>query len=267
MGTALQYFRTHPVFTLGEFRRTVGTQATPSTSQTLIKYHLSRGNLRLVERGVYAVVPPGVDAKQFGPDRFLVAAALRPDAVLAYHSALELLGVAHSTFRDVFFLTSRRRKDLRLSGGRIRALLHPKRLRERRAEDYGVEVRERAGVKLHVTGPERTLVDCLVTPRYAGGLEEALQSLRGIAAFDLDRLAGYLDLLGTRRAFAVVGAYLEQEAARLFVPPAYLDRLAKQVPRSPGYLARTSTGGRFLRRWNLIVPRAWGRGGGSAVEV
>jgi predicted transcriptional regulator of viral defense system len=265
MGTALQYFRTHPVFTLAQFRHTVGTHTTPSTTQTLIKYHLGRGHLRLVERGVYAVVPPGVDASQFGPDRFLVAAALRPDAVLAYHSALEVLGVAHSTYRDVFFLTGRRRKDLKLGQGMIRALLHPKPLRARHAEDFGVEVRERAGVKLRVTGPERTLVDCLTTLRYAGGLEEVLQSLRGVPAYDLDRLADYLDVLEQRRAFAIVGAYLEQEAERLFVPPAYLSRLATKVPRSPMYLARAQ-GGRFLRRWNLVVPRHWRREG-SAVEV
>ncbi len=157
MGTATQFFRTHPVFTLSEFRRAVGAHATPSTSQTLIKYHLGRGNLRLVERGVYAVVPAGVEAGQFIPDRFLVAAALRPDAVLAYHSALELLGFAHSTYRDIFFLTRRRRKELRLGPGRIRALLPLKGLREQHAEDYGVEVRERVGVKLRVTGAERTL--------------------------------------------------------------------------------------------------------------
>jgi len=266
MSTAQQFFRTHPVFTLAEFRDAVGAHTAPSTSQTLIKYHLGRGNLRLIERGVYAVIPPGVEASRFVPDRFLVAAALRPDAVLAYHSALELLGFAHSTYRDVFFLTDRRRKDLQLGKGKIRALLHPKRLRVRHLEDSGVEVRERADVKLRVTGPERTLVDCLVTLRYAGGLEEVLQSLRGVPAFDLDRLAGYLDVLAQRRAFAIVGAYLEQEAERLFVPSAYLERLAKQVPRSPTYLTRAREGGQFVRRWNLVVPRQWSREA-SAVEV
>lgn len=266
MRATTEFFRQHPVFTLAEFRRAVGAHVTPSTSQTLIKYHLRRGNLRLVERGVYAVVPPGVEAARFVPDRFLVAAALRPDAVLAYHSALELLGFAHSTYRDVYFLTDRRRKGLRLGSGTVRALLHPRRVRVKHVEDYGVEVRERAGIKLRVTGPERTLVDCLVALRYAGGLEEALQSLRGVPAFDLDRLAGYLDVLGLRRAVAIVGAYLEQEAERLFVPAAYLDRLAKKVPRSPIYLSLAGTGGRFLRRWNLIVPRQWNRDG-SSVEI
>ena len=89
-----------------------------------LRYAVQRGRLALVERGLYAVVPPRVE--RFTPDRFLVAAALRQDAVLAYHSALELLGLAHSVYRDAFYLTARPRKDVRLSGGRVRALLHPK---------------------------------------------------------------------------------------------------------------------------------------------
>lgn len=266
MGDAVQFFRTNPVFTLDQFRRAVGGRATAATTRTLVKYHLGRGALRSVEKGVYAVVPPGLDATQFVPDRFLVIAALREDAVLAYHSALELLGYAHSTYRDAFYFTSRRRKDLRLGGGKLRALLHPKSLRDRGEEAYGVEVRERLGVKVRVTGPERTLVDCLAVLRYAGGAEEALQSLQGVPSLNLDRLAGYLERLGQRRAFAAVGAFLEREATRLFIPVEFLDRLAKERPVTPTYLVRGEKGGRLLPRWNLVVPRQW-IPGESRVEV
>ncbi|MEI8191336.1 MAG: transcriptional regulator, partial [candidate division NC10 bacterium] len=211
-------------------------------------------------------VPPGLNVKQFVPDRFLVIAALREDAVLAYHSALEFLGYAHSSYRDAFYFTDRRRKDLRLMGGTLRAVLHPKPLRDRGDEGYGVEVRERLGVKVRVTGPERALVDCLSVPRYAGGPEEALQSLQGVPTLNLDRVAGYLERLGQRRLFAAVGAFLEREATRLFVPPAFLDRLAKERPVSPTYLVRGGRGGRLLQRWNLVVPSQWTTEG-SRLEV
>jgi predicted transcriptional regulator of viral defense system len=261
-----RFFETHPVFTLEQFRRVAGGRATDATIRTRVKYHLGRGHLKLVEQRVYAVVPAGVPRGRFVPDRFLVAAALREDAVLAYHSALELLGYAHSTYRDAFFLTARRRKDVRLGPGRVRALLHPKPLRDTGEEGYGVEVRERLGVKLKVTGPERTLVDCLAAPRYAGGVEEALQSARGIPTLDLERLAGYLDRLGQRRLFAVVGFVLEAEAQRLFVRPEFLQRLAREGPGSPTYLDPRRTGGRLQQRWNLVVPTCWSRGHES-VEV
>jgi predicted transcriptional regulator of viral defense system len=195
--------------------------------------------------------------EQFTPDRFLVAAALRRDAVLAYHSALELLGLAHSVYRDVFYLTARPRKDVRLSGGRVRALQHPKVLRARGAEAFGVEARERAGVKIRVTGPERTLVDSFLLPRYAGGLDGVMGAARSVSSLDLDRLERYLALLDQRRAYAIMGFVLEQAAERLFVPGATLDRLAARRPTARIYLDRHQRGGRLQARWNLIVPERW----------
>lgn len=109
------YFRRHPVFTWEAFRREgEGRGLSKTVLAERIKYALERGRLKLLEKGLYAVVPPGVPTSAFVPDRFLVVAALREDAVLAYHSALELLGFAHSVYRDVYYLSARRRKDLRL---------------------------------------------------------------------------------------------------------------------------------------------------------
>jgi predicted transcriptional regulator of viral defense system len=222
-----------------------------------LRHATRRGRLKIVERGLYAVVAPAVGVEAFAPDRFLVAAALRPDAVLAYHSAIELLGLSHSVYRDVFYLTARPRKDVRLSGGRVRALRHPKPLRDRGAESFGIEVHERCGVKLRLTGPERTLVDSFLLPRYAGGIDEVMEAARSVSVLDLDRLERYLVLLDQRRAFAMMGFVLEQAAERLFVPAALLDRLAAQRPIARIYLDRRQRGGRLQPRWNLIVPERW----------
>ena len=188
-----------------------------------------------------------------------MAGALREDAVLAYHSALELLGFAHSVYRDVYYLSARRRKDLRLPDGRVRALLPPKALRDRHSAHFGVETRERLGVKIKVTGPERTLVDCFAAPRYAGGLEEVMESGRAMAVLDLEVLGAYLDLLGERRLFAILGFFLGQQAERLFVPATFLERLERKRPASNVYLDQHQRGGRLVRRWNLVVPERWVR--------
>lgn len=45
-----------------------------------------------------AVTPVGTDPGKFLPDPYLVAAALRSDAILSHHSAFDLLGEAHSVF-------------------------------------------------------------------------------------------------------------------------------------------------------------------------
>ena len=253
-----EYFRRHPVFAWEVFRREgEGRGLSKTALAERIKYALERGRLKLLEKGLYAVVPPGVPTSAFVPDRFLVVAALREDAVLAYHSALELLGFAHSVYRDVYYLSARRRKDLRLPDGRVRALLPPKALRDRHSEHFGVETRERLGVKIKVTGPERTLVDCFAAPRYAGGLEEVMESGRAMAVLDLEVLGAYLDLLGQRRLFSILGFFLGQQAERLFVPATFLERLERKRPASNVYLDQHQRGGRLVRRWNLVVPERW----------
>lgn len=255
------YFLQHPVFSLEAFRREGERHGLSKRALAdRIKYALERGRLKRLEKGVYAVVPIGAAATDFVPDRFLVAAALRDDAVLAYHSALELLGLAHSVYRDVYYLSARRRKDLRLPGGRVRALLPPKALRDHHGEHFGLETRERLGVKIKVTGPERTLVDCFAIPRYAGGLEEVMESGRAIAVLDLEVLRAYLDLLNQRRLFAILGFFLEQQAERLFVGSTFLERLEQNRPASKIYLDKHQRGGRLVRRWNLVVPERWATG-------
>jgi len=255
------FLASHPVFTLDEFyAASRGSKTSRQATMRRLRYAVRRGRLKFLERGFYAVVPPGMEADRFTPDRFLVAATLRPDAVLAYHSALDLLGLAHSVYRDVFYLTARPRKDVRLAGGRVRALRHPKPLRARGAENFGVETHERAGVKLRLTGAERTLVDSFLLPRYAGGIDEVIEAARSVAALDLDRLEHYLTLLDQRRAFAIMGFVLEQAAERLFVPDALLDRLAAQRPIARIYLDKRQRGGRLQPRWNLIVPERWAPG-------
>jgi predicted transcriptional regulator of viral defense system len=246
------------VFTLATFRREAAKHGVSAGAvATRLRHALKQGDLTLVANGVYAAVPPGITARAFKPDRFLVATALRQDAVLAYHSALELLGLAHSTYRDVYYLASQRRRDVTLSDGRVKAVLPPKSLRDTRNERFGVEVRERQGVKLNVTGPERTLVDCCAMPKYAGGLEEVVEAWRAVPALDLDRLKTYLDLLDQRRLVAILGFFLEQHAIRLFVPATLLDALARKRPGSKVYLDRHQRGGRLVARWNLIVPQRW----------
>jgi len=98
---------------------------------------------------------------------------------------------------------------------------------------------------------------CFAAPRYAGGLEEVMESAEAISVLDLDALGAYLHLLDQRRQFAILGFFLERQAQRLFVPPPFLERLERARPASKVYLDKHQRGGRLIRRWNLIVPGRW----------
>lgn len=72
-GTFLQ---THPVFNLDEAARALSPSGGRKATLERLKYAAARNKLKKLARGVYASVPPGVEAAKFQPDRFLVAAAL-----------------------------------------------------------------------------------------------------------------------------------------------------------------------------------------------
>lgn len=74
---------TLPVFTGPQLAEAI-RGAERKTIQSWVKYHLGEGHLKRVERGLYAVVPPGLDAETFQPDPYLVAnAARRPGGMVS----------------------------------------------------------------------------------------------------------------------------------------------------------------------------------------
>ena len=258
-----KFFATHPVFTTDElvdYQRRNGSHSR-WTRKALLAHHRKQGHLALIHRGLYAVVPPGSKPETYEVDPYLLAAKMTDDAVLAYHTALELHGKAHSVFESFFFLsrTPPRAKTFRSQG--FRGVLFPKSLRAKGKEEQQVTVVDRSGVDIKVTNLERTLVDILERPDLGGGWEEIWRSLESVEYFDLDLVVEYVRLLDNSTTAAKVGYYLEQHAESLMVEERHLNPLRKLRSKQPHYLQRGKSG-KLVNNWNLVVPtslveRAW----------
>lgn len=248
------FFASHPVFSLDEAERKLAPPGGRAGTLERLKHHIEHGRLKVATRGVYAVVPPGVSAQRFQPDPFLVAAAARSDAVFSHHSALELLGAAHSVWKQCTVYTEHSRRPVKLNGTSIRFLEHPKPLRVGNGVHLGTRRIERRGRLLTATGPERTLVEGFRRPRLAGGLEELVVSAGGFPSLDLDVLEEILRQYGIRNLWAATGWFLERFRKTFHASDRLLARIERHCPRSPQYLQRSRRGGTLAQRWNLIVP-------------
>ncbi len=249
-----EFFARHPVFSLQEASRALAPPGGRAGTVARLKHHLSTGRLRLLARGVYAVVPPGTAPEALHLDPFLVAAAARPDAVFSHHAALELLGAAHSVWNVCTAYTATRRRPIELDGTAVWFLDVPAPMMERDRRQVGTRKVERRGRLLETTGPERTLVEGFRRPRLVGGLEELVQSAAGFATLDFDLLADVLERYGVANLWAATGWFLERTREVFHVPDDVLERHAQHVPGSPQYLCRGRRGGTMQHRWNLIVP-------------
>lgn len=219
-----------------------------------LKHHLASARLKLVTRSVYAVVPPGSAPRTYNPDPFLVARAVRSDAIFSHHAAFELLGSAHSVWNDCTAYSKGRHRVLRLSRGAVRFLQCPRALIGQPL--LGTRRVERHAAMLTTTGPERTLVESLRWPGLAGGLEEVIESARGLPVLDLDLVEHLLSLYRLSILWAATGWFLEANQGVFHVGDKDLDRFESARPASPQYLSRGARGGTLLRRWNLIVPNS-----------
>jgi hypothetical protein len=248
------FLQTHRVFNLDEAIRALAPPGGRKATLERLKYAAGRGKLKKLARGVYASVPPGMEPTKFQPDRFLVAVALRPDAIFSHHSALELLGAAHSEWRLCTAYSARRSQPFDLDSLELRFLSYPQSLVRKQAVELGIRSVHRFDRELRVTGPERTLIDGFRRPDLVGGLAEFVESVAGFSVLELPLLLELLDVFGQKVLWAAVGWFLETYRATFFVSDDDLALINKHRPRAPLYLARDQRGGVLVRRWNLIVP-------------
>ena len=259
------FFARHPVFRFDEFRvahQSDGTRS-PETTGSVLKQHVAAGNLINVRRGLYARVPESAASATFRIDPYLIASRLAQDAVIAYQSALQLLGKAHSQSQRLTYLSGRRAKPFTFQDTEYVPILVPISLRK--LPDFGGGLRDehRYGLAMKVTGYERTMVDVLDAPEHCGSWEEIWRSLEGIEFVDLDFVVEYALRVGSALTNARVGFFLEQHREALLVEERHLEALRSRSPTQPRYFERRHRkGGKLLPRWNLIVPeqvlaRSW----------
>ena len=249
------FFVTHPIFSLDEAVEVLTPGGKRIGVVDRLKYHLKIGRLKRVTREIYAVLPPAVAVENFMPDPFLVANAMHPAGIFSHHSALELLGVAHSVWNQYTLYVARRRRPLLLDGGTIRFLDIPPPMQSDSCKQVGTRRVERYGRLLEVTGPERVLVEGFSRPLLAGGLEELVYSAAGFPTLDLALLEEVLRLYDLSKLWAATGWFLEKFQKSFHVPDALLTSMEQRRPRSRAYIERDQRGGVLVSRWNLILPK------------
>ncbi len=260
-----QLFLRRPVLTQADLRASLASAHSRNarTRETLLAYHVRKGHLDRVRRGLYLSVPAGASPETCPVDPYLLAAKMTDDAVLAYHTALEAHGKAHSIFERFYCLTSRRMRPSTFRSYHFESVRHPLALRRKHKEGFGVMTLDRSGLTVRVTTLERSLVDVMDRPLLGGGWEEIWRSLESVEFFDLGQVVEYALLLKNATTAAKVGYFLDQHRERLMVKEEHLQPLKQRRPKQPHYLDRGErTTGRLVKEWNLVVPayvagRSW----------
>lgn len=213
----------------------------PSTAETIIRYHLAQGRIRVLRRGLYCVE----DA-----DPFMVASQLAPDAVLAYDGAAAFWELLYRPpLQAVTYLSKERVPEITLDGVLLRRVKATSPRREAQ-----VEAHQDRDWTIFVTDVTRTLVDLLDRLDLGPGPEVVWECfLRGRARIDLAGVLQRARLVKNATTCARLGVFLEH-----LLPSEHptLAALQKLRPAAPVYFDQATRGGLsnvFFKRWNLVV--------------
>ncbi len=183
-----------------------------------------------------------------------MATKVAPDAVVAYHAALQFRGKAYSVWHRYPVHTNARLRPLTFQGSEYVGVRPAPPFRRRQDLRGGVVEEAHGGGSVRVATLERTLVDVLDAPALGGGWEEIWRSLEMVEYFDLDAVVAHAVLLGSALTAVRVGFFLEQHREALFVEEQHLRPLRDHAPRQARYFDRTRESGRLVKGWNLLVP-------------
>jgi predicted transcriptional regulator of viral defense system len=235
-----------PLFTLKQARDGFAKEE-HSRSVLNMLYRLKRqGRVRQIAHGVYS----GTFSSS-SPGRYLVPSALREDAVVSFHSALEWHGVANQLFQTVYYFSARHRKPVTFDNVTYQCVAHPRALHDERHKLFQVQL---GADHVLVTERERTFVDCLLFPDYSGGPEELDKSLAMFPSFAFDAALEYLKLLRKPWLYSRLGFLLDRHADKLFFRGEVRDQFLRKLPRGIAYLGDKRPGRRWVPAWRLMVP-------------
>ena len=241
-----QFAQSTPLFTLDEARKRYDKDDRNRSLLNLLQRLKKQSRVRQIANGVYAGALSAVPL-----NRYRVPAALRDDAVVALHSALEFHGLANQTFQTMYYFSARLRKDVVFDGVTYHGVVPP---RPMLLPSHRFLQTERGADHVLVTGRERSLVDCLLFPDYSGGLEELDKSLAMFPSFDFEAALAYLKLLRSPWLYSRLGFLLDRHAERLFFREKTRDHFLQKLPRGVAYLADKRPGQRWVPTWKLMVP-------------
>ena len=251
------FFSEHPVFRRAEYAAAVGRQTGDKVVTAMLAHHLKAGNIQRIARAVFASIPPHAKARGWTEDRFLAASRLRPDGVLAYHSALELHGYAYSEWMNGVQVLTSGAPGLYKATGFVCRFVNPTRgsIGSQGTLVDGVTTVDRLGLDVRVTTVERTIADLFNHHHLAGGAEELFNSLAFVVRADADALVRHTRAHGNATAAGALGFWLEREQDQLAVPEQALAELRALAPASLRYALGAKPGsGKTAKGWNVILP-------------
>lgn len=233
------------VFSVAEAAELLGYSN--ATVSQLVHRLVTKRKLTRIEKAKYLLIPPEAwTTGEYTEEGIVIASQLAKPSYLSYWSALQFYGWTEQPSRTIYVAIPKQKTTVELSGITIRFVrLKPYRF-------FGYEDHWVGSQKISVADKEKSIVDCLDQPRYAGEIVEIVKGIyNGRKELDFAKLLEYSARMKNPSIIKRLGFLLDT----LEIWPAKLRKEAlKQVTTAVVLLdPEADKSGYACADWNLRV--------------
>jgi predicted transcriptional regulator of viral defense system len=214
-------------------------------NKDVLKVILSRlekkGWIERIEKGKYIIIPLGAEKGKYTLHEFVLGSYLVDPCIISYWSALNYYGFTEQIPRTVFIQTTSRKKhqEVTIFGVPYKII----RLKEEKI--FGLEKVWFEERQISLTNREKTIIDCLDKPQYAGGIIEVAKALR-TEEYDKKILAKYAKKINNTGVIRRLGYICEFLQIPINLPEIKTRNYLKLDPILP-------VTNKLNAKWNLII--------------
>lgn len=246
---------------LGETQGTITVKETAlilGISQQAAGMRLARwcanGWLSRIKRGVYIPVPlESTTADITLEDTWIIAEKLYQPCYVGGWSAAEYWGLTEQIFRTIIIKTTQKPRNRHpiINGTSYMLITTSK------DSMFGLKAVWRGQIKVSVSDPTRTILDCLNEPKLGGGIRTIVDMFNEYLKSEhknLPLMIDYANRLRSRAAFKRLGFLLERYAPE---EAEAIEACQKNLTEGKVKLDPQLSSDKLVTKWRLWVPKNW----------
>ena len=207
----------------------------------ILSHMEEKGFIERIEKGKYLIIPLGSEKGKYTLHEFVIASYLVEPYAISYWSALHHYGLTEQIPSTVFIQTPARKKKSRIEIFGVNYQI----VRVKEDKFFGIRKEWIEETHVSVTDKEKTIIDCLDKPHYAGGIIEVAKALRN-SSLNYNQLKEYAVKLDNFAAIRRLGYLCEKMGVPINLP---LPRSNKYLPLDPTMPAK----GENDPKWRLVI--------------
>ena len=200
-----------------------------------------KGKIERIEKGKYLIIPLGAEKGKYTLHEFVIGSTLIEPYSIAYWSALNHYGLTEQIPTTVFLQTTARKKSQNMSVFGIKYKI----IKIKKPKYFGIRKERIEETQINITDKEKTIIDCLDKPQYAGGIIEVAKALKN-NTFDNKKLASYAQRIGNSGVIRRLGYLCELLNIKIKLPKLNIRNYLLLDPTMPEKGPKSA-------KWRLII--------------